>query len=262
MNGQKQNLMTIQDYYNNVYPLNTGVKTRIGKGGYVLIHLPNHPLSFEGYYLLHRAVVEQDIGRFLYQCEQVHHIDRNRQNNELQNLKLYATQRNHLLEEHSNSKINDEALVKQILEYADDPTKSLSDLPCAPATARKILKHYDKEWISAATWQGCSEGELKTALNLVGKSGLAEYFGVTYQTIWRRFPHILVERKPPNYLDKHRQEIFGLLLKDWSFRQIAERFSTSQTVLSKSLLRWSTNGECPIEVARNVNARPKCMLKL
>ena len=123
MNEQKQNPTTIEDYYNIVYPFDTGAKTRIGKGGYVLIHLPKHPMSFQGYYLLHRAVIEQNIGRFLYQCEQVHHLDRNRQNNDLSNLKLYATQRNHLLEEHSNSKINDEKLVALILEYADKRVK-------------------------------------------------------------------------------------------------------------------------------------------
>ena len=161
-------------------------------------------MAFEGAVLHHRAVMEEAIGRFLYPCEQVHHIDGDRGNNKIENLKLYATQRNHLLEEHSHSRLNDEELVKKVLEAADDPAVPLHALPCAPATARKILKHHGKDWTPVSSWKGCSEEELQDALVKVGKKGLPEFFGVSYQTIWRRFPHILAERKSANYLDAHK----------------------------------------------------------
>jgi len=262
MNELEQTPMTIQDYYDKVYPFDKGAETQIDKGGYVKVHLPNHPMNFQGYVLLHRAVMEQAIGRFLYPCEQVHHIDRNRENNDITNLQLYATQRNHLIAEHSNSIFRKDDVVQAVLKSADDPNVSLNDLPCSPVTARKILTHYEKKWVSPATWKGCSEEELRSALKLVGKQGLAKHFGVTYQTIWRRFPHILVERKTPNFLDKHHEEVCKLLLDGLTFRQIATHFETSVTTISATLLRWSTNGDLPIAVVRNVNARPTCKLRL
>lgn len=62
-------------------------KKRIGAEGYVLVHIPEHPKSFDrGWYYEHRAVLEQHIGRFLNKWETVHHINGNKLDNSIKNL--------------------------------------------------------------------------------------------------------------------------------------------------------------------------------
>ena len=46
--------------------------------------------------LQHRKVVEDYIKRKLNKSEVIHHIDRNRQNNKINNLMIFKTQREHM----------------------------------------------------------------------------------------------------------------------------------------------------------------------
>jgi hypothetical protein len=261
MEHNQPRTQTIEERFQLVYP-HKDAKKQIARGGYVLIRLPNHPMASQGLFLEHRAVMEQHIGRFLYPCEQVHHIDHDRTNNKIENLCLYATQREHLLSEHGNSRMNDQELVQQVLAAAQDPSKSFADLPCASQTARKILKAHGVEWKSAAHVQGLTEEKLIEAMKTMSKKELPAHFGCCYETLWHHFPHILVKRMKPGFLDKHRQEICGLILQNHTFHHIASLYKTSVTQVTSNLLRWSTNGELPTAVVQNVNARPKCKMKL
>lgn len=64
--------------------------------GYVKIFLPEHPFaSSAGYVYEHRLVVEKSIGRYLTSDEKVHHIDQNKQNNDIHNLLVLSNQ-NHI----------------------------------------------------------------------------------------------------------------------------------------------------------------------
>ena len=68
--------------------------------GYVLIYCPEHPNhNAHGYILKHRFVMEKYLGRFLKKVEVVHHIDHNKQNNKISNLKLYSSDVEHLQSE-------------------------------------------------------------------------------------------------------------------------------------------------------------------
>lgn len=51
--------------------------------GYVKLYLSNGKVVEE-----HRFIIEQNIGRKLKRTEEVHHIDKNRQNNTLSNLEI------------------------------------------------------------------------------------------------------------------------------------------------------------------------------
>ncbi|MBT6047822.1 MAG: HNH endonuclease [Candidatus Scalindua sp.] len=63
----------------------------IDKDGYVLIISPDHPnKNAFGYVREHRLVVEKKIGRYLKRNEIVHHIDGNKQNNDISNLKYMS----------------------------------------------------------------------------------------------------------------------------------------------------------------------------
>jgi hypothetical protein len=56
--------------------------------GYVIINIPEHPKSFNGWYYEHRLVIESSLDRILDDWETVHHINENKQDNRLINLFL------------------------------------------------------------------------------------------------------------------------------------------------------------------------------
>lgn len=63
---------------------------RIDKDGYVLIWCPEHNYADgDGYIREHRLVMEKHLGRLLDPKEVIHHVDKNKQNNSLKNLRLF-----------------------------------------------------------------------------------------------------------------------------------------------------------------------------
>lgn len=64
--------------------------------GYPEIYLPEHPLARKrGNIYVHILVAEEILGRHLTKDEVVHHIDKNRQNNNTENLMIFASQTDH-----------------------------------------------------------------------------------------------------------------------------------------------------------------------
>lgn len=68
--------------------------------GYVLVVVGkgHHLADVRGYAYEHRVVAEQKIGRRLRKGEQVHHKDRNKQNNNPDNLEVKTSVKHHLYE--------------------------------------------------------------------------------------------------------------------------------------------------------------------
>lgn len=65
--------------------------------GYILIHKPDHPnANKHGYIQEHRLVMEQVLGRYLTRTEVVDHIDGDKANNASENLRLFASNADHL----------------------------------------------------------------------------------------------------------------------------------------------------------------------
>lgn len=71
----------------------------IDKNGYVMIHCPDHPNASCGYVREHRLIVEKHLDRFLASSEVVHHVDGDKQNNRISNLRLYSSNAKHLKDE-------------------------------------------------------------------------------------------------------------------------------------------------------------------
>jgi hypothetical protein len=66
----------------------TLLQQKVDENGYVLVYMPAHPESLDGYVYLHRLVMEVAVGGRLPHATHVHHRDRNPGNNVLQNLQL------------------------------------------------------------------------------------------------------------------------------------------------------------------------------
>lgn len=71
------------------------------KRGYVLIFFPTHPFAKEKYVFEHRLVMEKHLGRYLTPQEVVHHINGIKDDNRIENLKLFSSAGTHTCKCHS-----------------------------------------------------------------------------------------------------------------------------------------------------------------
>lgn len=79
----------------------------IDTDGYVQLLRPHHKYaSGRGYIREHRYFIELQLGRYLNPKEEVHHVDKDKSNNNLSNLMLFSCSAEHLKYERTNSKYN------------------------------------------------------------------------------------------------------------------------------------------------------------
>ena len=71
------------------------VSFKVDKKGYVYIYYPSHPRAVAKYVRRSHLVVEKFIGRYLVGKEMIHHIDLNKHNDNLNNLMIFKSVKEH-----------------------------------------------------------------------------------------------------------------------------------------------------------------------
>jgi len=66
----------------------------INRRGYVIVDCPGHPQG--NYVLEHRLVMERHLGRYLSKTEVVHHLNGDKQDNRIENLRLFPNHKRHV----------------------------------------------------------------------------------------------------------------------------------------------------------------------
>jgi hypothetical protein len=112
--------------------------------GRIAVYVPDHPAAnSSGYVLRSRYVVEQALGRYLIKDEEVHHIDRNKLNDELGNLQV-LTKREHAELHGSEKRILDYDLLSQLMSrgygYKKIAKETGYKIPSVQSAARRIKR--------------------------------------------------------------------------------------------------------------------------
>ena len=96
--------------------------------GYIFVYAPDHPSASNKAVAEHRLVMEKGIGRYLKPNEVVHHLDGNRQNNDLSNLVL-KTRAQHVSDHFkaSHEVLNLRKRVKDLEATIDNLRKELAE---------------------------------------------------------------------------------------------------------------------------------------
>lgn len=227
-----------------------GRKTIRHRQGYVYELCPMHPRAdLHGRVLQHRLVMERHLGRFLEPQEVVHHRNHQKGDNRLENLELSPSNEEHLK---LHSKRRDPATIELVRRAAADPGTPLSAIPMSPATIRAIRREQGIEWIPADETR-LDPAAVRAALQGGTTAQAARLLGVSIGTLYRNFPDLLDKRKPPGFLDAHREEVCRLAMT-MKVDDLARRYETTRTTLGKAFERWSAAGDLPTALVRRLNS--------
>lgn len=106
---QKSDKIGFLKRYIQYHSLRGKIKKRryVDEDGYVLIYKSSHPYcDSKGYVREHRLVMEDHIGRYLTVEEVVHHINKNKEDNRIENLMLFVNHSEHVIYELTKDRSN------------------------------------------------------------------------------------------------------------------------------------------------------------
>ena len=230
--------------------------------GYLLQYAPLHPNCYpSGLVLQHRLIMERKLGRFLTGEEVVHHEDEDPLNNDPDNLKLFASQADHMHYHHlQDAACYDEAVIEMVRRVAADPKIAMWSLPLSDPTIRKICRMYDIEW-KRADKADLTDDQVREALQGRTTEEAAALLDVHPQTLYNRFDHLLDKRRGPAFLDEHREELCRIATEQ-GIAAAAERFETSRKTIYDNLHRWGIAEKIETPGKRNLASKKEEVLAL
>lgn len=175
----------------------TGGHTFQNKGGYVMEYCPDHPsCNRRGHVPQHRLVMEKHLGRFLNGQEVVHHINRDRTDNRLENLELFADHVTHMMVAHKDEtkRYNPETIdaVRRAAADGEQTVKATARrLKMSHQTVYAICKVHQIEWISDhnAGMQGRhSRPYVLSVLQEHRRADAVKILGMSVGSLWRHYP--------------------------------------------------------------------------
>lgn len=177
--NRRNNIVSAKGYHNN---------GKVKYNGYIAVYMPEHHRAFKnGCVYEHIIVAERMLGRLLLPEEVVHHKDKNRTNNQEENLMVFATDEDHIsfhgggtpiLQENGAYKC--ERIHKICYEYVNT-TKEYADVDSVKIKKKYILKDLcpnckiNYKSTSSKLCKDCNN--LKKAKNIPRKEEIEKYLG-------------------------------------------------------------------------------------
>ena len=217
--------------------------------GYAFEWCPRHPRAKRGWIAQHQLVMELSLGRFLLPRELVHHEDRDRTNNLLENLRLFGSTSEHMKHHWQSAGRKDPEKIARVRSVAADRSVPMSALRMSPTTLRAICLENQIEWFPRAknpNTLALTEESVREALR--GRTTLeaARHLGIHPMTLYNRFGSLLTKRSSPGHLDPLASTILEEYRRGESTMDaLAEKYQVSKPALYRVL-----------RIARGADAKP------
>lgn len=160
--------------------------------GYMYCYCPKSPYANSaGKVMEHVYIMEKFLGRKLNKDECVHHIDRDRSNNDIENLQL-LTHKEHA-ELHAREDRGTETLdsVCKVCNTNFKTTKAINKVFCSNDCRAKSTRKFDP-----------SKEELESLVWKMPTTKVAEMFGVSDSAIGKRCKKLGITKPPRGYWNK------------------------------------------------------------
>ncbi|TXG75826.1 HNH endonuclease [Candidatus Dojkabacteria bacterium] len=163
--------------------------------GYLLEYCPLHPAcNARGMVPQHRLIMEINLGRFLSGQEVVHHINGNKLDNRIENLKLYSSQSEHMKEHFSEGGtfFYDMRLRERIDIDAPNPEISLNQAAkkygCCRNTIVSICNDLQIKWRHKNSEKKAPRADVLSTLQKHSRAEACKILGLCLQALWNKYP--------------------------------------------------------------------------